>query len=466
MANIYISKSGSDSNGGTLQEDPFLTAQHAFNYAYLNPGAWVLNFGPGTFEGINLNDPDLIDGYITNNLGTTILIQSNGLTGTGSLLSGAIYVTDGSIGGSINGSYDGGWILSSDSGDPYNNIQATGDPGLPWISNSRNGIGGYTYLLGADVSIGWPSRIQIVGAGYNQTFLGGVFGNGTNSSTVPDGSIFYPNSITGQTISITSNSTINLGAIWSNGGYDYSCQNYNPAGGSGGTISLTGCYFQQIHCDGNSSNCSSSSASGSSNGGTVTLVNCHCTDTYGVSCNGSNPGGKGGTITATNCQLYSLQCNTESTCSDAGNAQPGGTITLNSSSATYIDANGGSSNSGSGGNGGTVTLNNSTVSNNINANGGSHCGYYTTGGSPGSVILQNGSTVSGSINTYYGSPQDYGCGLGNDVSGLIPDPSKVVSGVTYTAGAITYTGKLAASTTDNSQKNKLFLSAALGVPIP
>ena len=370
-----------------------------------------------------------------------------------------------SVGDFLMGNYLGGWIITSDTGDPYNNISAECGPGFPWNPQTGSPI---VSFYTSNASPGWPSRIKLSGAGYNQTFLGGISANGNDSWLAPSGDILYTGN--GQTLSITSDSTINLGQIWSNGGYDYACSNNNPIGGSGGVVSLTGCYFQQIHCDGNSSNCSSSSSDGSAGGGAVTLLNCHCTDTYGVSpvvsCNGSSPGGVAGTITATNCQLYSLQCSTDSSCSDAGNAQPGGTITLNSSSATYIDANGGSSYSGSGGNGGTVILNNSTVSNNINANGGDHCGYSTTGGSPGSVILQNGSTVSGSINTGYGQPQDYGCGLGNGIYGLIPDVSKVVSGVTYTAGAITYTGKLATPTTDNSQKNKLFLSAALGVPIP
>ena len=55
MSTIYIRTTGNDTTGNGSENSPYLTAQKAFEVAYVNNGDYILDFGAGSFGGVNLN---------------------------------------------------------------------------------------------------------------------------------------------------------------------------------------------------------------------------------------------------------------------------------------------------------------------------------------------------------------------------------------------------------------------------
>jgi hypothetical protein len=195
----------------------------------------------------------------------------------------------------------------------------------------------------------WPNNIAVRGISSEQSFLGGVNGNGIDGIYNYETFTFIVVPTPGSHISITSNRTINLGNITANGG--------NSDGGfieglNGGNIELIDIVVNNIN----------------SNGG----------DTVG-----SGNSGAGGTILLVR---SIIEGEIISNGGSANGAQQGGSITIIDSTTRTISANGG--NGDYGGNGGSIIITNSR-SGNITASAG-YGGYGN--GSNGSIIINNGAT--------------------------------------------------------------------------
>jgi len=202
----------------------------------------------------------------------------------------------------------------------------------------------------------WPNNIAVRGISSEESFLGGVNGNGIEGVFDYETYTYIVEPTPGSHISITSNSTINLGNITANGG--------NSGGGyaggmNGGNIELTDIVVNNINSNGS--------------------------DTVG-----GNNSGAGGTILLMR-SITEGEIISNGGYSSGSTAGQGGSITIIDSTTRTISANGGSGDYG--GNGGSIIITNSR-SGNITASAGygsyGYPGY--SNGSNGSIIVNNGAT--------------------------------------------------------------------------
>jgi hypothetical protein len=307
---IYVSNEGNDSSGLGIQNNPFKTAQKAFQAAYTSSGNVIIKLGQGNFGGVNLATANASD---------------------------------------------------------------------------------------------WPSRIRVYGEGENQSFLGGINGDGHTQHR------------DGYNITIFSNNSVNLGDITSRG---LGAGPGRKQGGNGGNVILTNSISGNINTTGGQTDNDGYSGPGGS-GGNVTLTdsvsgNITSSGNYGV-----YTGGPSGNITL----IRSASGNITSDSSLAYHS-PGtvGTINLISSASGDISSKGGNSYE-IGGNGGNVILTNST-SGKIMVDGGNafYVGYYTVGGNGGNVTLTN--SISGIISFTGGTGRD-----GSGSIGTITIDGEIFSGI-------------------------------------
>jgi hypothetical protein len=266
---ISVSSSGSDSGEGS-QNNPFASAQKAFQEAYAESGSVVIKLGEGSFGGVDLGTANAI------NWPSRITVQ--GVSASSSYLGGIIadgtknvtIIGDGSVNlGDVNASRSG-WYGGNGGSITLTNVTAgsissSGAPNWNWWEPSSNG-GSVTIsnsTVGAINAIGG----DYYGNGGNVTLLNSTAGDITTNSGSSGG--------IGGTITLT-NST--AGSVSSTGSsYD----------GNGGSITLTNSTATSVSSNGGSYN---------GNGGSVTLNNSSSGD---ITAKGGQSWGSGGTVSVT-----------------------------------------------------------------------------------------------------------------------------------------------------------------------
>ena len=326
------------------------------------------------------------------------------------------------------------------SGNPYLTAQKAFDIAIATLSGNYVLDFGAGNFGGVTLSQDWPSRISVQGTAPNQSYLGGIVGYGANQVYDYDNDQFISGPQPGLNISISSNSSINLGDISVYGGeiddnYFGNDLEYSE-GGDGGNVNLINAIAQNINSDGgigwdhggsagnvnlSETVCSSITANGSNSylglgGGDaaqITLLNSTCGDIN--SNGGANDGdigiypagpGLAGNITLTNSVSGNISC-VGGGCSSnyVGSVfgSDGGNVSLVSSSCGTINVSGGTisnpygytfSGSSELGDGGEVTLEDST-SGNITAGGGTAIGLEN--GENGTVNLVGYSIIPNEI---------------------------------------------------------------------
>ena len=395
---LYVRTTGNDNNSGTIGS-PFRTAQKAFETAYFSAGDYILDFGSGSFGGVNLQsiiEPNLIEKftcwneYVGGNNILLIKVNSNRYNG---------YCGESFVRGVSN------WVYTND----YVTLTSSDNPDYPWLATfpgSVNFDNIYPLTPIKTVPTSWPSRISIRGVSPNNTLLGNIIGTGRdNQDYYQCGSYNITSGSNASNISLSS-FNINVGNINANGAaYFEDLGGFN--GTNGGIVSLTGCYFNNINITGG----------GQALGGSTFLLNCSGLDilanSYSQYVGYSNVviTATAGSVTIQNTKVRNINSNgANNTIGDLYNGINGGNVTLTQNSSATNIYTFGSEGMQTGGNGGNITLNSSTV-NNVYLYGGlasAGCGLgYITGGTHGTLTNIN-SIISGTTSSFDGGPI-YGC---------------------------------------------------------
>jgi hypothetical protein len=241
---LYIRTNGSDSNNGTLAS-PFGTAQKAFNVAYAaGSGDYVLNFGAGTFSGINLHS---VPG------GPVAWPSRISVVGAGNTVSflGGIYAKGVSSLSTDVPATDGfGITITSDNSINLGDINCDGGDDNYGDQNSYpvNGNGGYIGLVNCTFG-----SISSSGGSANNSSSGSQdkgAGGTVQLSNCTGLDVNVNGSYCGRAGTITaSNSTLHdLSANSAQDGND--CSN----AASGGTITITNCTVHSISAGGGNTN--------------------------------------------------------------------------------------------------------------------------------------------------------------------------------------------------------------------
>jgi hypothetical protein len=238
MSTIYIRTTGNDTTGNGSENSPYLTAQKAFEVAYVNNGDYILDFGAGSFGGVNLNTA-----YATewpNRIGI------RGVSNTTSFLGG------------INGNgieeifdWESGTLVQ----------EATSGRDINIISNQSINIGNILSNGGAASggSDGYHGGfIDLIDCVCNDIT---AYSNGTYGGA------------SGGNVKLTNSSCydINVKAGYSNDSF------YNSSSGSGGNVNLISSFCNSINAQSGDYYIYASNSSLSAGfGGNITMINSNC----------------------------------------------------------------------------------------------------------------------------------------------------------------------------------------------
>jgi hypothetical protein len=234
------------------------------------------------------------------------------------------------------------------------------------------GSGNYGGVSVQNVEGGWPQRIAVRGEGPAESFLGDVYASSSTCSwNDPEYQVFTIGD-NGKNVHITSDGSINLGDVSSNG--SSSCNLPGPLveGGNGGQIRLKDAVCGLVSANGGSVGDSAG------DGGTVILENVSCGNITAKAPVDTYVAGTGGNVSLTDSQAGNIDASSEQT-SASDVRGPGGNITLNASTALILNV------IGSNGNNGLVTV---------------------LGGSTYSSILCNDPTCLAYFSLYYTNESD------------------------------------------------------------